>query len=575
MPTGRVSAPWCSEGDIDTRRLSSKKLANEEHIVTMHDLKGELARPVQASKVSVPVWMAGLVFVGFSASTMAQTPTSDKAGADNADTQKALTFPEMFQREVVNGSQVHGRIGIYDFRRQHDLNQPYPGQPPTDDEFNNENTNYGAQIGIQTGRIYGFSAGAEFVYSGGFYSDNDAGTRLNCVLACGDEISQITQGYLQFNSYGAQIRAGRQLLNTPLAASDQFTFKPRSFSGVSATIRPLQTAQRLQYSPGDLAEGDATDTSTFGPQVTRSRIADTQNYETDQYLPFAMGAETMDVPEWQLVGAKIDRFASRFNNTNYRSDNRYFTDVDGFWMVGTTFRHVFDEGQIIGQYYHYRFQQTVSSDYGEIGYMAPVIGDKATGWAPYVRAQASASYNADEERIPQGIDNQIYGLKLGVTSNDLGFSVFGTYSPVNKGSFNNGQTLNPYTDLSGVFYTDTMNNGVQNFGPGWGAGVRFDFTPTDNLAMYARYVKYKAEFGHYHDFYFSGGANNQITDDSFTGNLVRDQYSDGIGIGLTYDLGGVWKQLAGLKLNNNLGITRYDENAPNFYDNRLRLFYQF
>ena len=543
--------------------------------MNVHDSKGGRWAGAGRYGVSVPALTIAVVVSSFGASAVAQTPATDQTDVPDDAPAQALTFPEMFEREVVRGSEVHGRVGIYDFRRWHDTNQPYPGQPETDDDFNNENTNYGAQIGFQTGRIYGFSAGAEFVYSSGFYSDNEAGTRLNCVLACDDEISEITQGYLQFNSYGSQIRAGRQLLNTPLAASDQFTFKPRSFSGVSATIRPLQTVRRLQQSPGDLAQGDATETSTFGPQITRTRIADVQNYETDQYLPFTLGAETMDIPEWQLVGAKIDRYASRFNNDNFRSANRYFNDVAGFWMAGTTFRNVWSGGQIIGQYYHYRFQQTMSSDYGEIGYMAPMMGEGASAWAPYIRAQASAAYNADKSRIPQGIDNQIYGLKVGVNSNVVRFAVFGTYSPVNKGSFNNGQTLNPYTDLSGVYYTDTMNNGVQNFGPGWGAGVRFDFTPSDNLAMYARYVKYKAEFGHYHDFYFTGGPNNRITDDSFTGELVRDQYSDGIGIGLTYDLGGIWHQLAGLKLNNNLGITRYDENAEDFYDNRLRLYYQF
>ena len=297
------------EGAERQRSFTREKLAKQEYIVNVHDSKGGRWAGVGRYGVSVPALTIALVASSFGASAVAQTPATDQADAPEDAPAQALTFPEMFEREVVRGSEVHGRVGIYDFRRWHDTNQPYPGQPDTGDDFNNENTNYGAQIGIQTGRIYGFSAGAEFVYSGGFYGDNDAGTRLNCVLACGDEISELTQGYLQFNSYGTQIRAGRQLLNTPLAASDQFTFKPRSFSGVSGTIRPLQTVRRLQQSPGDLAEGDATEASTFGPQVTRSRIADTQNYETDQYLPFAMGAETMDIPEWQLVGAKIDRYA--------------------------------------------------------------------------------------------------------------------------------------------------------------------------------------------------------------------------------------------------------------------------
>ncbi|WP_423821241.1 hypothetical protein V5738_12975 [Salinisphaera sp. SPP-AMP-43] len=483
-----------------------------------------------------------------------------------------LSFPEQFQKQVVEGSEIHGRVGIYDFRRWHDTNQPYPGQPDTGDDYNTQGTNYGAQIGLQTGRIYGFSAGAEFVYSSSFYGNNDAGTKLNCNLACGGSIQNITQGYLQFNAYGMQIRGGRQLLNTPLAGADQFTFLPRSFNGVSAVWRPLQTMSRMQY--GGSGAGSESD-ATSGPQITQNPTPDSQNYETDQYLPFDMGASPSDQPEWQIFGAKIGRYEGRGNDDDFSKNNRYFTDVAGFWSVGTTFRDTTEAGQIIGQYYHYRFQQTESADYGEIGYMATNL-DNSDGmqWAPYARAQIMAAYDADKDRIPQGINSQIYGLKLGLQSNELGFSIFGNFSPEHNGSFNNGQLLHPYTDLSGVLYTDTMNNGIQQIGPGWAAGARVDFTPTDNLAMYARYVQYEAKNGHYHDFYFNGGASNVITDDSFVGESVKDQKSQAIGIGLTYDLGGIWPQLAGLKIGDNLGITKFD-GAPNFYNNRVRFYYSF
>lgn len=507
--------------------------------------------------------LLGTTAIMCAGAAQAQTSNSD-------DDMSNLTFPEKFQKQVVEGSEIHGRVGFYDFRRWHDTNQPYPGQPDTGDDYNTENTNFGAQIGIQTGRLYGFSAGAEFVYEGALYGNNDAGTKLNCNLACGT-VENLTQGYLQFNAYGTQVRAGRQLINTPLAGADQFTFLPRSFQGVSAVWRPLQTMDRMQYS-GSASRDDSD--ATNGPQITQNPTPDNQNYETDQYLPFDLGASSMDQPEWQIFGAKITRYEGRGNSDGFVKNNRYFSDVDGFWSVGTTFRNVTDAGQVIGQYYHYRFQQTESADYGELGYMAPTSGSGSMQWAPYVRAQAIAAYDADESRIPQGINSQIYGLKLGIQSSMVGFSVFGNFSPEHDGSFNHGQLLHPYTDMSGVIYTDTMNDGLQQLGPGWAAGARIDFTPTDNLAMYARYVQYEAKHGHQHDFYFNGGADNQITDDSFTGTEVDDQKSQGIGIGFTYDLGGVYKQLAGLKIGDNLGITKID-GAPDFYDNRIRFYYSF
>ncbi len=233
--------------------------------------------------------------------------------------------------------------------------------------------------------------------------------------------------------------------------------------------------------------------------------------------------------------------------------------------------------QVVGQYYHYRFQQTESADYGEIGYMAPTMGSGTMAWAPYVAPRWLRLTMRTRIASPRASTARSTALKLGVQSGEVGFSIFGTFSPEHNGSFNHGQMLKPYTDLSGVIYTDTMNDGIQNFGPGWAAGARLDFTPTDNLAMYARYVQYEAKYGHYHDFYFNGGSNNLITDASFTGNEVRNQKSEGIGIGITYDLGGISKQLAGLKIGDNLGITKFygKPDAPNFYDNRIRFYYSF
>lgn len=471
-----------------------------------------------------------------------------------------LSFPEKFEKQVVEGTEVHGRVGLYDFRRWHDTNQPYPGQSVSDDQ-RTLNTNYGAQITLKTGRLYGFSAGGQFVYEDSLYHTDHP----NYNLAYDGAVSNLTAGYLQFNAYGFQLRGGRQFLNTPMAGMDQFTFLPRSFNGVSAIWRPLQTMNRMAAS---------------GPQADHSQIADTADYETNQYMPFDLTASSMDQPEWQIIGAKIDRYEGRGNSDHFVTDNRYFTDVAGFWTLGTTYHNVTDNGQYIAQYYHYRFQQTESADYGEIGYMAPTRGTGTTAWAPYVRAQIMAAYDANKSRIPQGINSQIYGLKVGVDTPLFGFSVFGNFSPEHDDSFNHGQLLHPYTDLSGVLYTDTMNDGIQQIGPGWALGARIDFTPTDNLSMYARYVQYEAKHGHYHDFYFNGGNNNVIADDrysggsSFVGNEVDNQKSHGIGVGITYDLGGVWDQLAGLKVGDALGVTVID-GAPTFYNNRVRFYYEF
>lgn len=514
-----------------------------------------------------------VVFAG-----VAQAQTQTKKSSNDQD-MTTLSFPQKFMKQVVKGSQVHGRVGVYDFRRWHDTNQPFPGQNPRKNNPNYDvhNDNYGAQIGITSGRIFGFSGGAQFVYESSFYGNNASDTALNCNLAgsgCGgngSSVTDLTEGYLQFNAYGTQIRAGRQLLNTPLAGADQFTFLPRSFDGVSVVMKPLQTMSRLRYR-SEMASSQGSASSRA--QITQEATPDNQNYTTDQYLPFpGLNASTMSRPDWQLFGAAIHKYEGRGNSSKFVHGNRYFKNGGGFWAAGTSVTDVTPKGQFIGQYYHYNFYNTEDADYVEGGYMMPTIGSGDTAFAPYIRAQYLKAYNGDKSRIPQGIDADLYGVKLGVQMKEVGFSVFGDYSPTHNGSFNHGQYLHPYTDLSGVLYTDTMNDGLQEIGPGWAAGARVDFTPTDNFSMYARYVHYVARHGHYHDFLYSGPY-NQISDASFFGQEVNNQKSNGIGVGFTYDLGGVWHQLAGLKIGDNLGVTKFN-GAPTFYDNRVRFYYSF
>lgn len=505
------------------------------------------------------------LLLGTTALVCAGAAQAQTSNSDNQD-MSTLSFPEQFQKQVVEGSTLHGMVGVYDFRRWHDSNGSGPGV-----SFN-KNTAYGANGILQTGSIYGFSAGAELVFAKSFYGNSM--DHFNGVLPNHGTQVLMPQGYLQFNAYGFQLRGGRQLLNTPLAAADQFTFAPRAFNGVTFTWQPLVTKTAM-------AERRNSATNTVANQPVS--LSQNANYETDQYLPFDIGAKASGQPTWQLFGAYINGYEGRFagynGNGQFNNNNRYLQNVGGFYAFGTTYSDTSSAGQVVGQYFHYSFDKTETADYVEGGYMTHKL---AGGFAPYVRAQAVAAYNGNGQRIPQGIDSQIYGLKLGVMTDQIDFSIFGDFSPVHNSSFNHGQMLKPYTDLSGVIYTDTMNDGVQNFGPGYGLGAKLLFNATDHLAMYARYVYYNADYGHGHDFYFSGQSNSQgyIADDragsnsSFSSSLVRNQKSQGIGLGMTYDLGGISKQLAGLTLGDNLGITKID-GYPNFYDNRIRLKYSF
>lgn len=507
-------------------------------------------------------WLTGVLVMTGSSMVLAQGEPDDEAGVD-VDSSPSLA--DRITEDFIKGSTVDGRFGVYDFRRFHDSNQPYPlkdGSHKQDSSrHRSATTAFGAQIGLETGRLYGFSLAGEGVVTIPTQSKNGGRRNLNANLA-DETILNNTKAYLQYHGYGVQIRGGRQSIDTPMAGPDQFSFLPRSFQGVSGIWRPLETMAIVD--DDDNSEGNGTQSD---------------NYEMDAEMPFDIDADQSARPEWQIFAAGISQYQARASAEHFHRNNRYFDDANGFWTVGTSFQNAGDFGQVIAQYYHYHFMQTQSSDYAEAGYMAPTMETGDTRWAPYVRAQIQAAYNANKERIPDGINSQIYGLKFGVNTEQLDFSIFGNYSPEHNGSFNSGQMLHPYTDLSGVLYSDTMNDGIDELGPGWSIGARLDYEPNDDLTLYGQYVQYHARHGHYHDFLYDGGYGT-IDSSSFNGAEVRNQKSEGIDVGLTYDMGGLWKPLEGLKVQDEVGFTRFygdhdHKKAPNFIDNRARIYYKF
>lgn len=309
-------------------------------------------------KYAGATWTAAMVMAAGSLSataTAADTAnTTDEGGQSLAD--------------VISNATVSGRVGIYDFRRWHNANLPYPRQDGAHlddhDQHNLESTAYGAQINLDTGQWYGLSFGAQFVYTSSFYGDNQEQTRLNCNLVCGESITNLPEAYAQYNTQGAQIRVGRQLLNLPFASDDQFSFLPRAYQGGTVLIDPLALSKR--WSGG--ASGDDAELSN-GAAARHSKSAARQIAPPNQFMPFELGSNPDRQSSWQLFGAKITRFERRGSARDFISANRYLDDVDGFWSAGTNFRIERDNSEWVGQYYHFAFDETENLDYAELGYI--------------------------------------------------------------------------------------------------------------------------------------------------------------------------------------------------------------
>ncbi|MQM38960.1 hypothetical protein KBTX_02981 [wastewater metagenome] len=467
------------------------------------------------------------------------------------------TFRDRFVQQVVKGTQLNGQLGIYDFRRFHDTNRPYPNIDDPDDDFDTRSNAFGGSVSARTGILYGLSAGFGVSFAEPIYDYDNPNANL---VGPDEGLHAITEGYLQYNMPGLRLRGGRQLINTPFANTDQFTFIPRSFSGASVAIRPLEMAGGGDDASGAQARRDEEASARVAPP----------DYANNQYMPFKFDAPVDSRPTWQVYAARMTRYESRFSD-EFTTDNRYIEDTSGLFAAGTTIRQNTADGDYIGQLWHYTFFDTARMQYVEAGYQMPTVmaGTDWGGFEPYIRVQ----YAREEETGRAGvgdIDADVYGLKLGVHSRRVSAALVGHYSPQHEGSFRDGGLVHPYSDLSGVFYTDTMNDGVDGLGPGYGIGGRLDVTFSDGVDLFTRYVYYEAKRGQSHAFYSYDGDRGYAAGVP----IVEDQNSWGWDTGITFDLGAFSPQLEGLKVQNVLGITDFD-GAERFYDNRLRLFYQF
>ena len=478
--------------------------------------------------------------------------TTALAQEENDDSQ---SFPDTFTEQVVEGAELTGELGIFDFRRFHDTNRPFPNIDDPEDDFNTRGTAFGGSVGVRTGALYGWSGNVGISFAEPIIRYESPNENL---VGPDNGLFSITQAYLQYSRPGLQLRAGRQLLNTPFANTDQFAFIPRSFNGYSAAVRPLEW------------------------QSTGSDHQAPTDYAHDQLMPFEFDAEPNAepstegsatenrVPIWQVFIARMTRYQSRFDDA-FTTANRYVEDTSGLFTLGTSLRHTTEYGSYIAQLWHYTFFDTASMQYAELGYQSPAVMASAhsDGLKPYIRAQYAREEETGRAALGE-IDATIYGLKVGVQAERFSVELVGHYSPLREGSFRDGQLVHPYSDLSGVFYTDTMNNGVDGLGPGYGLGGRIDIAISDHVEMFTRYVHYEAKRGQTHAFYIFDGERGYAAGIP----IIENQNSWGWDVSLRVDLGVFSHHLDGFIIENVLGITDFD-GADRFYNNRLRFLYEF
>ena len=416
----------------------------------------------------------------------------------------------------------------YAYQRWHDANGPVG--------FKNQQA-LGGDAHLLSGSLYGFSAGMGFYTENAFLPpDYD---HVNSGLLGPDEqnLTALAESYLQYQQGEAlRLRGGRQLLDTPYANADMYTMMPRAFQGVGTRLEPLRLRGTEQNQPKK-APGDWASPS---PQL---------------------------VVEMHRMWDYESRFDDAFRCGNEYLDRRC---EGGFWTTGATYDQQFLAGGLKAQAWYYQFYDYAELGYLELGYQAP---EQLFGaLRPFVKGQAALEGNSGK-RVLGRVDSQIYGLKLGVGFDRGELALLWNHAPVHHGAFRHGGQVHPYNDLSGTEYTDTMNDGLSNLGPGdaYGAKGQLDFLQ-GRLKTFASYVWYNAEYGTSGAFYGVAHPYGFAVPEN---ELVRDQHSHGTDVGFDLDIGGFITALKGLKLFNYVGIRRFEGVENTFVENRFGLVYAF
>lgn len=392
--------------------------------------------------------------------------------------------------DALRQTTVSGLVGVDDFTYPNNVHTPY-----TTNAFA-----VGGDLIVHTGAFDGFSIGLGG-YTGqslGLYSRNPEHDDSPELTSNTHSEQSIREAYLQYMNSWLEVRGGRQMINTPYANQDWYTFNPRAFMGFAGIINV---------------------------------IGDNTNYADSAPLSLTTSTATLSVFAARIFGYN-ERYSSSFT-----TGNRYLDNSNGFITLGTRYQKTFGATNISLQAWYYDFYALAQDVYGQADFTTQLGSNRTVFGA----LQISAEGNSGSGHSYYGsVDGHIYGGKIGMGFGEDNIALIGDFSPQSYGSFRHGGFIHPYNDNSGTIFTDTMQNGIEDLGPGYAVGVTGNIVLlNDKLKISPSYVEYQADYGF--------GGNTFTYDGAYgfpTGTPVHNQHIHVIDSNFNYDLSSLLKGLS-------------------------------
>ena len=404
----------------------------------------------------------------------------------------------------------------------------------------------GGHLIAHTGSFNGFSVGlgGYTAQSLGLYSKND--THYDSELTGSYfGIQSFRQAYLQYQTPKVEIRFGRQLIQTPYANQDYYTFNPRAFMGVAGVVNVLGNGSD-KVDAGALSLED--NPAAFSVFMTRMF-----DYES--------------------------RYSSSFTAANRYSGTK---PTNGFIAIGARYHGDVGSMQMTAQAWYYDFYQYAQMVYGQLDVVQPLSNGQAIFGAVQALTEGNSAGNSNNiaaltNNNVGSVNAHVYGAKLGYSFGDGSIALVGDYAPTEYNSFHHGGVVHPYNDNTGTSFTDTMQTGIANLGPGYAYGVTTSYAFLNKkLKVDVSYIRYLARYG------FGGDSRNYTYGGAYgfsSTNYIPNQQLWALDASASYDLSSVLKGLSVAEdtdiaqAENRAGYTQYNHNP--YFSSRFYLEYNF
>ena len=136
-------------------------------------------------------------------------------------------------KEAFSEGKVQGELKSFYINRSYDWDSGFGKDPSS---YSRDGLSVGGHLGYQTASYYGFDAGATFYTTNKLDNKADNNDKNDNTLfgSDGGGYSVLGEAYISYSFDNTSLRVGRQSINTPFAAPNNFRMLPNTFEGVVA-----------------------------------------------------------------------------------------------------------------------------------------------------------------------------------------------------------------------------------------------------------------------------------------------------------------------------------------------------